>query len=139
MAFSIIIDPDTTVYRLVKIASQAYSIGDLVDVNRGSSTIDVVPSTASSTTESITGIAMSAQTSSDTQLLIALISPRQTIKASALNTTNAAHNNQRMIWGAGETVNNTGSDVTGNTGIFQQIGVLDSTHVLGKLLPTSVS
>jgi hypothetical protein len=42
-----------------------------------------------------------------------------------VNNSNAAHNGQRMIiTSGGLTVTNTGTDVSGATGVFQQIGVV---------------
>ncbi len=59
--------------RVVRIASQAYTIGDLVMYDVTSDAVDVVPATASSKTTNIYGVAMETVASTATQLLITLI------------------------------------------------------------------
>jgi hypothetical protein len=146
-------DPDTTVYRNRLVANQTSAAsliqpGQLFDVNRGSATIEIAASSASSVTSAIYGVSVSTQTlydstktfhpDTDKNILIALISPRQTWSADTTNAANAAHNNLRAIIGANNTlVNNTGSDVTGTTGVFQQEGVLTSfgtNRIIGRFL-----
>lgn len=114
-------NPDSP-FRTVRIASQAYSVGDILDWDRTSDAVDVVPSTASSTTTSIAGVAMEAKTSSDTSMLICLFRPKQEWVVDSTNNSNSNHRYLRAIWGTGQKINNTGSDVTGNTGIFTQTG-----------------
>ena len=126
-------NPDSP-FRTVRIASQAYSIGDIVDWDRNSDAVDVVPSTASSTTTSIAGVAVETHASTDTSMLIALFRPGQEWVVNSLNNSNSNHRYLRAIWGTGETINNTGSDVTGNTGIFTQtgeIGVSTNKQLIG--------
>jgi len=55
----------------------------------------------------------------------ALLSPEDELVVDSVNNSDVAHNGQRMILGTtGVTVNNTGTDVTGATGVFTQIGVV---------------
>ena len=133
--FKLIKDPDSTIYESVRIASQAYAVGDAVMTDLTSDSIDVVPATASTITARIHGVAMEAKTASDTSLLIALVTPRQRWGADVTNTANASHNYQRMVLTDKGTVNNTGSDVTSTAAIFQQTGIgPGSTRVVGRFL-----
>lgn len=130
--FQLLADPDTTEYRQFVIVSQAYTIGDSVDVSRTAA--DVVPSTASSVTYGIRGVAMETKTASDTTLLVALCTSRQRWTADVTNAANAAHNGQRMILTDKATVNNTGTDSTTSSGVFEQLGVVGTTRIVGRFL-----
>lgn len=130
--FVLIADPDTTEYRQFAIASQAYTIGDLVDVSRTAGT--VTPSTSSSTTVTIRGVAMETKASTDTTLLVALCKPTQRWTADVTNTANTAHNGQRMVLTDKGTVNNTGTDSTSASAVFEQLGVVGTTRIVGRLL-----
>ncbi len=168
--FTLIYDPEPTVYRKVKVASgTAIFQGTVLDRNRGSATVDATVATASSVTSSIYGVAVSTIGTADTSILMALITPRQLwmadCGASGGGTANTAHNGQRMIFGTqtitttqnitalgvngvtsfaigstfnnNTTVNNTGSDVTGTTGVFEQLGtepLVSTSRVVGRLL-----
>jgi hypothetical protein len=127
-------NPDSP-YRTVRIASQAYAIGDILDWDRVADAVDVVPSTASSTTTSIAGVAMEAKASTDTSMLICLFRPLQEWVVDSTNNTASNHRYLRAIWGTGQKINNTGSDVTGNTGIFTQtgeVGAASAKQVIGQ-------
>jgi hypothetical protein len=128
-------DSEATVYKLVTIASQAYAIGDLVQFSRSAAT--VTPATSSTITANVCGVAVSAQISTDTQLLVALATDRQTWSVDATNAPNTAHNYQRMALTDKGTVNNTGTDQTGTSGIFEQWGIdpnNSTTRIVGRLL-----
>lgn len=163
-------DPDVTVYRKVKIASgTAIMSGTVLDRVRGSATVDAQPCTASSTTSSYYGVATSTASSTDTSILMCLVTPRQIWQAdcgaTGGGTAAASQNGQRMIFGTQTvvttintsylestgvvnipigtsfasvtTVNNTGSDVTGTTGIFEQLAtapLVSTSRVVGRLL-----
>jgi hypothetical protein len=133
--FKLIADSVPTVYKVVTIASQAYAIGDAVQWSRTAA--DVTPATSSTITANIAGVAVSAQTSADTTLLIALASDTQTWAADATNAPNITHNYQRMALTDKGTVNNTGSDQTGTSGIFEQTGIYPggvTTRIVGRFL-----
>lgn len=132
IGFKLIADPDATEFRTFTIASQAYTLGDLVDVSRTAGT--VTPSTASSTTVTIRGVAMQTVLSSATTLLVALASARQRWSADYTNPTNVTHNGQRMILTDKATVNNTGTDSTSASGVWEQLGVVSTTRGVGRLL-----
>ncbi len=128
--FSLIADPGNTEFRTYTIASQAYTIGDLVDLSRTAAT--VTPATSSSTTYTIIGVAMQTVASTATSLLVCLVTPGQKWTAAMTNATNAAHNGQRMVLTDKAPVNNTGSDSTSTAGIFAQIGVISTTRAGGR-------
>lgn len=142
MAFSLVKDTQETEFVTVRIASQAYTIGDAVYLDRTSNAVDVVPvSVGNGTPNSIFGVAMQTVTSSATELLVAVIQPWQVWLADA--TENSVVNNkyQRMIIGASAgVINNTGTDVSDSTAIFQQVGVvgaLSAKKILGNFLKIS--
>lgn len=119
-------------YKQLKIANQAYQIGDACAWDRTSDAVDVVPATSSTITSTIAAIAMEAKLSTDTTMLCALLAPDQRWAADATNATNANHNNQRMVLTDKGTVNNTGTDST--AGIFKQTAVLTGTRIVGQFL-----
>lgn len=140
MAFSLQKDAQETEFITVRILSQAYTIGDLVYLDRASDTVDVLPvSVGNGTPNSVFGVAMQTVTSAATLLLVAVAQPWQVWQATSTNNSNVNHNYQRMIIGAGAgIVNNTGTDVSGSTAIFQQTGVTGANAaaklVLGNIL-----
>jgi len=139
MAFSLIKDTQETEYVKVRIASQAYTIGDAVYLDRTADAIDVLPvSVGNGTPNSIFGVAMETVTSSATELLVAVIQPWQVWKVDATNASVVNDKYQRMIIGAGAgIVNNSHTDVAGSTAIFQQTGVvgaLSDAKLVGNFL-----
>lgn len=130
--FSLITDPQTTVYKKVRIASQAYTIGDAVMQDTTSDSVDVVPATSSTTTWNVIGVAMETVTSSATELLIALITPEQEWSVETANTASANHNYQNMLLTDANTVNNTGSNNTTDEAVFTQTGVVGTTKAIGR-------
>lgn len=136
--FVLVIDPNPTVYRVFTIASQAYSIGDCVQLSRTAAT--VTPATSSTIDANVIGVAVEAKTSSDTSLLCCVINDQQVWQADNTNATNVAHNYQRMALSDKGTVNNTGTDQAGSTGIWTQLNVLSATRTSGQFnLQASVS
>lgn len=125
IGFKLLTDPHVTEYRVMPIASQAYTIGDSVAYSRSAAT--VTPCTASTTVNDLFAVAMETVTSAATQMLCAIITPEQKWVADVTNATNVAHNFQRMILTDARTVNNTGTDSTTNAAVFTQTGVVDST------------
>lgn len=123
--FKKIADPDNTEYRQFTIASQAYTIGDLVVFSRSAAT--VIPATSSTLNNDSIAVAMETVASTATTLLCCLIKPIQRWVADATNAPNVAHNYQRMVLTDQRTVNNTGSDSTTDAAIVTQLGVVDAT------------
>lgn len=122
--FKLIADPESTEYRQFTIASQAYTIGDVLAYSR--SAADVIPGTATTLTTDVAAVAMETVASTATSILGCLVASRQRWSADVTNATNVAHNFQRMILTDARTVNNTGTDSTTSAAIITQLGVVDS-------------
>jgi len=139
MALKLIKDTQETEYLKVRIASQAYTIGDLVYLDRTADAIDVLPaSVGNGTPNSIYGVAMETVTSAATEMLVAVIQSWQVWQALATNASVVNDKYQRMIIGAtAGTINNSHTDVAGSTAIFQQTGVvgaLSDKQIVGNFL-----
>lgn len=135
--FSLLKDTQDTEFETLRIASQAYTIGDSVMLDRTSDSIDVVPATSSSTTTGIYAVAAQTVASSATQCLFIIIDPSQKWVTDSTNNSNASHNYQRMLLTDKATVNNTGTDNTTDEAVFMQTGVQGaaaSKKVVGKFL-----
>lgn len=130
--FKLIADPHATVFKQFTIASQAYAIGDAVMLSPSAGT--VIPATSATVPSRLIGVAMETVASTATSLLVALITPFQTWGADATNTTNTAHNLQRMVLTDKGTVNNTGTDSTNAAAVFRQEGVLNTTRIVGRFI-----
>lgn len=113
-------------YRTVRIASQAYTIGDCVMVDTTSDSVDVVPATSSTTHHNLLGVAMETVASTATELLIAIIEPSQVWECETANSVNASHNYMHMVLTDANTVNNTGTDSVADAAIVAQVGVSGS-------------
>jgi hypothetical protein len=137
IGFKLIADPSNTEYRVMTIASQSYTVGDLVAVSRSAAT--VIPATSATITNNVFGVAMETVTSSATTLLCCIARPQQRFSADVTNATNTAHNLQRMVLTDARTVNNTGTDDTTTAAIVTQLGVVDATgkRILCSLNPES--
>ena len=135
--FSLVKDPNTTTYKKLRVASQAYTLGDAVMLDRTSDSVDVVPATSSTTTTNLYAVAMETVTSAATELLCAIITPDQEWSAESANNSNASHSYQRMLLTDANTVNNTGTDNTTDEAVFMQtgtIGAAASKRIIGKFL-----
>ena len=139
MAFNLIADPDTTEYRRVRVASQAYTKGDAVMLDRTSDAVDVVPATASTTTNNIYGVAMETVASSATSLLISLITERQRWLVDTTSNSSSDHRYVRHILTNKAVVANSATDITTSSAIFLQTGEIGATTaklIVGKFLKT---
>lgn len=128
-------------YKNLRIASQAYTIGDLVMVDLTADAIDVVPATSSATTTKVFAVAMETVTSAATTALFCLIKPDQRWVADVTNAPVTNDNFERMILTDARTVNNTHTDDTSVNAVFQQMGVVDATakRIVGRFLISNVS
>lgn len=110
-------------YRKVRVASQAYVIGDAVMTQVTDDSTDVAIATSAAVVQNILGVAVETVASSATELLIAIIEPSQVWECEVANAVSAGHNYQRMVLTDANTVNNTGTDSTVDDGVVRQIGV----------------
>ena len=125
-------------YKNVRIYQQAYTIGDIVMLDRTAEAaavgVDVVPATSSTITANIYGVAMETVTTAATTLLICIVTPKQYWAVDTTNTATLNDNMQRMIVGASAAlINNTHTDAAG--GIFQQTGYISANRIVGRFLP----
>lgn len=135
--FKLIKDAQETECKKFRIASQAYTIGDVVMLDRTSDSIDVVPGTSSSTTTNIYAVALETVTSAATEILCAVVQPWQEWEVDSVNNSNASHNYQRMLLNDKDSVNNTGTDNTTDEAVFMQTGIKGAASdkkVVGKIL-----
>lgn len=128
--FSLVSDPNVTVFKNVVIASQAYQIGDLMQISRSAAT--VTPATSSTINANVYAVAMGAALSTDIAVLACLIMPQQVWGADNTNTPNVAHNMQRMVLTDKGTVNNTGTDSASSAAVWTQTGVLTGNRTTGN-------
>jgi hypothetical protein len=132
VGFKLIADPQTTEYRVVRIASQAYQIGQAVMWDRTADAIDVVPMTSSTSLQLVAGVAMEGVTNTATTLLIALVNPEQRWVADSTNTAATNDNNTNMVLTDSLTVNNTHTNSTAKEAVFMQTGVLSTNRIVGR-------
>lgn len=135
--FSLVKEPQETEYEKLRIASQAYTIGDAVMLDRTSNAVDVVPATASTTTFGIYGVAMETVAATATELLVCIVDVRQKWLADVTNNSNSNHRYLRAILTNKSVVNNTGADDTSKEAIFmqtQESGAASAKKIVGKFL-----
>lgn len=130
--FSLVTDPNATVFKVFTIASQAYQVGDAVMLSTTAAT--VIPATSSTTTSKLIGVAMEARASTDTQMLVALITDQQSWAADSANAGVTTDNLQRMVLTDKGTVNNTHTDSTASGAIFRQEGILTGSRIVGRFI-----
>jgi hypothetical protein len=180
--FTLVYDPDSTVYRRLKItAGTAVMQGTVMDRLRATANVDVQACTATSVTSTVYAVAVETVSTTATSVLCALITPRQLWSAdpvnqattAALAVTYGGYNGQRQILGVQTvtptiggsgatawknlqyidpvtgisqvtsgtafatvtTANNTGSDVAGTTGVFEQLFYVVTSYTAG--VPTT--
>lgn len=124
--FKLIKEDTDPVYKKVRVASQAYTLGDLVMLDRTSDSVDVVPATSSTTTFGVYAVAMETVASTATELLVCLVTPFQVWSVDSTNNSNESHNYQRMLLTNKSVVNNTGTDNTTKEAVFMQTGTVGS-------------
>jgi hypothetical protein len=135
--FSLVKEPQETEYEKLRIASQAYTIGDAVMLDRTSNAVDVVPATAATTTFGVYAVAMETVASTATEALFCIIDPRQKWVTDSQNNSNSNHRYQRMVLQNKSSVNNTGTDDTTSAAVFmqtQESGAASAKRIVGKFL-----
>ena len=109
-------------FREMPISSLAFVVNDIAmyDFNNNI----VIKATSSATPERIAGIVVAASTTSDTVVLVQKIAAGDEFSAETGSNTAASMDLERMSLTDENTVNNSGSDQTDDTGVFQQLGVI---------------
>ena len=135
--FKLVKEDTDPIYKKLRIASQAYTLGDLAMLDRTSDSVDVVPATSSTTTFGVYAVAMETVASSATEALFCLVTPGQVWEVDSVNNSNESHNYQRMLLNDKDSVNNTGTDNTTKEAVFMQTGTVGSAaskKVVGNIL-----
>ncbi len=109
-------------FRRYTTSSLAITAGDLLAFSRSAGT--VVKATNSTSLEDLAGIAVETIASSETSVLVQLISKDDLFIVPLTNNSNATHNYQRMVLTDENEVNNTGTDSTSDAAVFTQLGVV---------------
>lgn len=120
MAFEIIKDINSNPARKIPISSITVAVGDLLEVTAGSTTWALCTSSTNFFTRK--AIALEAATTAATSVLAQELTGNEVVKVETANNSNSAHNGDRMALTDENTVNNSGSDVTGQAVGFLQIG-----------------
>lgn len=135
MAFELIGDYTDKGTFLAPISSQTLAVGDLIERTAGATTWAATTSSSDFFTRK--AICLEAATSSDTEVLAVELDGTESVKVESANNSNTAHNGDRMALTDANTVNNSGSDVTGQAVGFIQDGVSGSAaekRIIGKVL-----
>ncbi len=138
--FRLVKENTDPIYKKLRIASQAYTLGDLVMLDRTSDSVDVVPATSSTTTFGVYAVAMETVASTATEALFCLVEPTQVWEVDSVNNSNESHNYQRMLLNDKDSVNNTGTDNTTKEAVFMQtgtVGAAASKKLVGNILKVS--
>lgn len=109
-------------YRKMRVASQAYTLGDAIAWDTASDSVDVIPATSATVVQDVCGVAMETVASSATELLVAIIEPSQVWECEVANTVSANHRGQKMVLTDKDTVNNTGTTSVADEAIVRQVG-----------------
>lgn len=123
MSFKLITPKNTRDVRSVGRSSLAITTGALYfnSITTGALQLAVAATTANQTLY----LANETLASGSTPFSATVCSKEDEFLVDTENNSNSAHNGQRMILGAtGVTLNNTGTDVSGTTGVFVQLAVV---------------
>lgn len=124
MAFKLTTPKTTRDIRAVKRASSiATTAGALYFNSITTGAIQVAG--AATTANQVLYLANETTTASTSPFSAVILSKEDEVLVDTVNNSNAAHNGQRMILDAtGLLLNNTGTDVSGTTGVFVQLDVV---------------
>ncbi len=137
IGFRLVKEANETVYQKLRIASQAYTLGDLAMLDTGADAVDVIPATSSTTTANVYAVAMETVTSAATEALFCLVNAQQLWSVDCTNTPATNDNYQKMVLTDKATVNNTHSNSTAATAVFLQTGVsgaASAKRIVGSIL-----
>lgn len=137
VGFKLVKEYADTVFKKLRIASQAYTLGDLVMLDTTADAVDVVPATSSTTTANVYAVAMETVTSAATEALFCLVTAQQEWSTDCTNTPSTNDNYQKMVLTDKSTVNNTHTNSTAATAVFLQTGVVGAAsakRIVGSIL-----
>lgn len=122
-------------FSLVPISSLTVAVGDLLELTAGSTTWALVTSSSNHFTRK--AIAQEAATTAATELKVVELDGSELVEAQSANNSAAADNGDRMAATDKDTVNNSGTDVTGQAVVFVQTGVVGAAadkRIVGRVL-----
>ena len=133
--YKIIRDDRSKGFTSVPISSLTVSVGDLLERTAGAATWALTTSSSNHFTRK--AIAQEPATTAATSVSVIELDGSEEVEVESANNSDAAHNGDRMAATDEDTVNNSGSDVTGQAVVFVQTGVLGATadkRIVGKVL-----
>jgi len=131
--FSVLKDINDNPLQKLPVSSQTLAVGDLVELTAGATTWAACTSSTNFFTPK--AIAMEAVASAATEVLAMIVTGTETVSVESANTANASHNGDRMALTDKNTVNNSGTDVTGQAVGFLQTGIgPGTTTIVGRIL-----
>lgn len=122
-------------FSALPISSITVAINDLLELKPGATTWTLVTSTSDHFTRK--AIAMNSATTSDTEVDALELDGTELIEAESANNSSASHNGDRMAATDANTINNSGTDATGQAVVFLQTGVVGAAsdkRILGRVL-----
>ncbi len=122
-------------FKALPISSITVVKDDLLEKTAGATTWALVTSSSNNFTRK--AIAMAAATTSDTEVNALELDGTETIEVESANDSAAADNGDRMAATDANTVNNSGTDVTGQAVVFVQDGIAGAAsdaRILGRVL-----
>lgn len=134
VGFNVIKDIADRPSRIVPCSSATYVAGDLIELAAGS--VSWTKVTSASTHFTRKAIVMSPGTTV-TSVLAMELSGNELVRAESANNSNVLHNGDRMAFTDENTVNNSGTDVTGEAAGFVQTGTTGATtdkQIIGYVL-----
>ncbi len=137
VGFKLVKEYGDTVFKKLRIASQAYTLGDLAMIDTTADAVDVVPATASTVTGNVYAVAMETVLSTATEALFCLVTPEQEWSVDSANNSSTNDNYQKMILTDKSTVNNTHTNSTSASAVFLQTGVTGAAsakRIVGNIL-----
>ncbi len=123
--FRILRDSKDKGAEMLPVSSQTVAVGDLLDLAVGATTWAVCTSSSVSYTRK--ALAVAAATTSDSEVLAIRLDGEEDVQVQSANSSDAAHNGDRMALTDKNTVNNSGTDVTTTVVGFVQRGVVGAT------------
>lgn len=119
----------------VPISSISGSKGDLLELTAGATTWAKVTSSSNHFTRK--AIAQESYATTDTEVLVRELDGGETVEVESANNSSANHNGDRMAATDENTVNNSGTDVTGQAAVFVQrsvVGAAADKRIVGNVL-----
>lgn len=114
------------------VSSQTLAVGDLIERTAGSANWAATTSSTNFFTEK--AIVDQAVTSSATTVHAVRLNGFEKVAVEGANTSAVADNGDRMALTDKNTVNNSGTDVTGQAVAFIQDGIVGTTEIVGRVL-----